>query len=170
MKRVLYFGAIAVGVVALPMAAFASHGKAGLWEITTTMNMSGMPNMPDMSKLPPEAQAQMKKMGVQMNGNSITTQHCMTVAEVAMDKPPTMQRMKDCSMEHMTIGGGAMNADMVCSSGAMTGNGHVSVAYSGDSQYTGSMTFDGTAQGHPVNMKNTFQGHWISADCGGVTH
>jgi hypothetical protein len=172
MKRVLYFGAIAAGVLALPMAAFASHGKVGLWQITTTMNMSGMPNMPDMSKLPPEAQAQMKKMGVQMNGNTITTQHCMTAQEVAADRPPAaMQHMKDCTMQNMSFGSGAMNADMVCSTGEMTGKGHISVSYSGgDSEYVGSMSFSGTAQGHPINMTNSFQGKWISADCGGVTH
>jgi hypothetical protein len=63
-----------------------------------------------------------------------------------------------------------MTADTVCSSPDMSGNGHISVAYSGDSSYSGSMTFTGTAQGRPVNMNNTFSGHWLSADCGGVTH
>jgi hypothetical protein len=52
----------------------------------------------------------------------------------------------------------------------MTGAGHVEVVYSGDSSYTGKMTFAGSAQGHPMNMTNTFSGRWISADCGGVTH
>jgi hypothetical protein len=170
MKRVLYFGVIAAGLIALPISAFASHGKVGLWDVTTTMNMSGMPQMPDMSKLPPEAQAQMRKMGVQMNGNTITTQHCMTAAEVAQDKPPAMGRMKDCTMQNMTVGGGMMHADMVCSSPQMNGKGHISVAYSGATHYSGSMTFAGTAQGHPLNMTNTFEGHWLSADCGGVTH
>jgi hypothetical protein len=170
MKRVLHFGVIAAGVIALPFAASASHGKAGLWNITTTMDMSGTPGMPDMSKLPPEAQAQMKKMGVQMNGNSITTQHCMTAAEVAQDRPPQMGHMKDCTMQNMSFGGGAMKADMVCSTPDMTGKGHISVAYSGDSSYSGKMSFTGTAQGHPMNMTNTFEGHWLSADCGGVAH
>jgi hypothetical protein len=170
MKRVLYFGAIAAGVIALPMAAFASHGKVGLWEITTTMSMTGMPQMPDMSKLPPEAQAQMKKMGVQMNGNKITTQHCMTAAEVAIDKPPAMQHMKDCTMQNMSMSGGMMSVDMVCSTPEMNGKGHVSVTYSGATSYSGNMMFNGTAQGHPINMNNTFEGHWLAADCGGVTH
>jgi hypothetical protein len=52
----------------------------------------------------------------------------------------------------------------------MTGKGRVAVSYTGDSSYTGSMSFTGTAQGHPISMNNTFSGHWVSADCGGVTH
>lgn len=175
MKRVLYFGAIAAGVIALPLAAFASHGKAGLWDVTVTMNMAGGGMaMPDLSKLPPDqramVEAQMKKSGVSMNGNSITSQHCMTAAEVAQDKPPAMQHMKDCTMQNMTTSGGMMSVDMVCSTADMNGKGHVSVSYSGDSNYTGSMVFNGTAQGHPINMNNTFSGHWVSANCGGVTH
>lgn len=175
MKRVLYFGAIAAGVLALPIAAFASHGKVGLWEITTTMNMGGAGmQMPDLSKLPPDqramVEAQLKKSGVSMNGNSMTTQHCMTASEVAQDKPPAMGRMKDCTVQNMQFTGGSMTADTVCSSADMSGKGHIAVSYSGDSNYSGSMTFNGTAQGHPINMNNTFSGRWISADCGSVTH
>src|ERR1700744_690509 len=101
MKRVLYIGAIAAGVLALPIAAFASHGKVGLWEVTTTMNMGGAGmQMPDLSKLPPDqramVEAQLKKSGVSMNGNTVTAQHCMTASEVATDKPMAMGHMKDC--------------------------------------------------------------------------
>lgn len=175
MKRVLYFGAIAAGVLALPIAAFASHGKVGLWEITTTMNMGGGGmQMPDLSKLPPEQRAmveeQMKRSGVSMNGHTVTVQHCMTAEEVAQDKPPTFGHMKDCTVENMKFAGGAMSADTVCSSADMNGKGHLAVSYSGDSNYTGSMTFNGTAQGHAINMNNTFSGHWVSADCGSVAH
>jgi Protein of unknown function (DUF3617) len=173
MKRVLYFGAIAAGVLALPIAAFASHGKVGLWEITTTMNMGGG-GMPDLSKLPPDqramVEAQLKRSGVSMTGNTVTAQHCMTAAEVAQDKPPAMGHMKDCNVQNMKFTGGSMTADTVCSSANMTGSGHIAVAYTGDSSYSGSMTFTGTAQGHPMSMNNTFSGRWVAADCGSVTH
>ncbi|HEY1838494.1 MAG TPA: DUF3617 domain-containing protein [Rhizomicrobium sp.] len=174
MNRVLYFGAIAAGALALPFAAFASHGKVGLWDVTTTMNMGGgAAQMPDLSKLPPEqramVEAQMKKSGLSMNGNTISTQHCMTAAEVAQDKPPTMGHMKDCTVQNMKFAGGTMTADSVCSSPEMSGKGHISVSYNGATSYSGSMTFKGTAQGHPIDMNNTFSGHWVSADCGGVT-
>ena len=37
-----------LGAVVVPLAALASHGKVGLWEVTTHMNM---PNM--MANIPP---------------------------------------------------------------------------------------------------------------------
>ena len=42
-----------------PALALAAHGKAGLWNVSTTMNMANM-------QMPPEAMAQMKKAGVAM--------------------------------------------------------------------------------------------------------
>jgi hypothetical protein len=168
-KQVLFAGVAAVVLIAAGGAAFASHGKAGLWDIQTTMNMGGM-EMPDMSKLPPEAQAQMRKMGVQMKGNTISSQHCMTADDVAQDKLPSVQHNKNCSMEHTTASGGAVSADMVCTGEDMQGTGHLSVAYDGDSHYTGKMTMTGNAHGHPLNVTYSFEGKWVSADCGGVNH
>ncbi len=45
---------IAASLVLAPAAAFAAHGRAGLWNVTTTMQMSNMP------QIPPEALAMMK--------------------------------------------------------------------------------------------------------------
>jgi tetratricopeptide (TPR) repeat protein len=133
-------------------AALASHGKVGLWDITVEMNM---PNA----------------MGVQPpNGNTMTSQHCMTAAEVSSDKPPAMTHNKDCSMQNVNVSGGTYAADMVCSGPDMQGNGHVSTAFDSDTHYSGQMTFTGTAHGHPVDMTNSFEGKWVSADCGDVGH
>ena len=56
MKRV---GIAAAALVLVPGLAFAGHGKAGLWNISTTMDMGGV-------QMPPEAMAKMKTMGVKM--------------------------------------------------------------------------------------------------------
>ena len=53
---------IAAAAVLLPVAAFAGHGKPGLWNISTTMQMANMPQMP------PEAMAMMKSRGMSMPG------------------------------------------------------------------------------------------------------
>lgn len=153
-----------VVAVAVPLAAVASHGKVGLWEITSHMSM---PNMS--ANIPPEALARMKAMGMSMPGNqTFTSQHCMTAEEVASEKPPTPRSNSDCTMANMSHDAHNFTADMTCSSERMQGHGHVAVSFDSDEHYSGTYTFTGTAEGHPQNMTYNFEGRWISADCGSV--
>jgi hypothetical protein len=158
-------GAAAV-MVAIP--AIAGHGKAGLWNVTITTNMGGMA-MPDMSKLPPEAQAAMRAHGVTMNGNTMSVQHCMTQAEVDASGPPAMGGQKDCSLTNTKMGNNAFSADLACH-GDMVGTGHVDVSFDSPEHYIGKQTMSGSMQGHPVSTSTTFEGRWASADCKGVMH
>lgn len=161
--RVGVLGMAAVAIVAAP--ALASHGKAGLWDITVKMSM---PNMP---QIPPDQLAKMKAMGVTVpNGNTMTVSHCMTPAEVAADTPPQMNQNQDCSMKNIKTSGGQFSADMVCNGADMKGNGHLSVNYDSDSHYAGQMTFAGMSHGHQAVMTNNFEGRWVSASCGTVGH
>ncbi|HSZ74785.1 MAG TPA: DUF3617 domain-containing protein [Rhizomicrobium sp.] len=172
-KHFLYFGAAALAAVVLvPGLALAGHGKAGLWQVTVTMGGMTMPQMPDMSQLPPEAQARMKAMQMQMSGHSMSVQHCMTPQEVSMDKPDMSHMMhnKDCSMANVVTSGHTFNADMVCTSGDFQGKGHVQMTFDSDEHYSGSSSMTGTAHGQPIDMKESFDGKWIAADCGSVTH
>jgi hypothetical protein len=165
MKASRVLGLLAAGIVALPVAALASHGKVGLWDVTVSMSM---PNMP---KIPPDQLAKMKAMGVTVpNGNTMTVQHCMTAQEVSAEEPPQMHQSRDCNMENVKTSGGLYSADMVCKGPDMTGNGHLVVTYGSDTAYDGKMTFSGMSHGHPETMTNTFSGRWIKADCGDVGH
>lgn len=159
-------GSAALALIAIP--AIAGHGKAGLWNVTISTNMAGA-GMPDMSKLPPEAQAAMRAHGVTMNGNTMSVQHCMTQAEVDSNGPPRTGNQKECTMSNMKVGGNSYSADMTCH-GQMTGTGHVQFTYDSAEHYTGKTTMVGTMQGHPVNTSTTFEGRWASADCKGVAH
>lgn len=140
--------------------ALAAHGKAGLWNVSTTM---ATPNI----QMPPEALAQMKAMGMKMpGGQTVTTQICMTQAEVDSDKPPAMQRGDSgCTTNITSKSATAVTAQMVCN-GQMQGTGHIEIAYSGTSHYEGSYDFKGVTEGHPMEMSSSFKGDWLKADCG----
>ena len=125
--------------------AFADHGKAGLWHVTTTASMHGMAT------------------------HHFSSQQCMTEAEVKSDKPPAMQKDSNCKMTDEKMTANSFAADMVCS-GPTKGTGHMSVIYDGDTHYSGQMTMAMNAGGRPMNMMNTFDGKWVSADCGKSTH
>jgi len=167
-KRVLCLAAGAATVAVVSVPAIAGHGKVGLWNVTITTNMGGVA-MPDMSKLPPEAQAAMRAHGVTMNGNTMSVQHCMSQEEVDASGPPPMRNQKDCTMMNTKLGSNSFSADMTCH-GEMNGTGHVEVSYDTPEHYVGKTTMSGTMQGHPVSMATTFEGRWASADCKGLTH
>ncbi|HEY1614654.1 MAG TPA: DUF3617 domain-containing protein [Rhizomicrobium sp.] len=153
-------GVLGVGLLVLPVAAFAAHGKAGLWEITSQMNMAGV--------LSPEQMAQMQAHGVQMPmAQKMSTQHCMTAAEVAADGPPPMRDQKECKMSNAKYDAHAFTADMICS-GEMTGQGHLAVTFDGNEHYNGTYSFVGSAHGHPANVSVSYEGKWVSPDCGTV--
>ncbi|MBV8798306.1 MAG: DUF3617 domain-containing protein [Alphaproteobacteria bacterium] len=156
----------AATAVALPAIAVGGHGKVGLWDITVTTNMAGMP---DMSKLPPEAQAAMRAHGVSANGHTMTVQHCMTQTEIDTIKPPPMHGAQNCKMSNLKNSGPSMSADMTCT-GDMNATGHFEISYDSPEHYTGKTTITGTDEGHPINSTTTMEGRWVSADCKGVTH
>ena len=167
-SRKIWFGGVAlVAIVALPLVALASHGKAGLWKITSTMHMAGM----QMPQLSPEQMAQMKAMGMHMPmGNTFTTQHCVTEAQAKADAPPSGQRADaGCKTTNVKVSPHKMTADSVCN-GRMKGEGHFTVTYENPDHYTGQMNFKGTMEGRPADMSTTYEGTWISADCGNVQH
>lgn len=153
-------GLAGAGFVLIPAIAIASHGKAGLWEVTTTVSMPAMPQMSSAQM------AQMQAMGMRMPmGHAMTVRRCMTAEEVASDRPPP--RSKDCTFSNIKVDGHTFSGDETCT-GEVVGEGHFSMTYDSDEHYTGTSTMNGTANGHPANMNASFEGKWISADCGSV--
>jgi len=159
-KTILKTIGIAVAALAvLPAVAQTSHGKAGLWEVTSTMSM---PNMPQMS---PAQTAQMQAMGMHMpTGHTTTLQHCVT-PEQAASPIPLNSHNKDCALSNVKMDGRTYSGDVTCS-GEFQGQGHFSETFDSDEHYTGTSTMTGTSNGHAMNMSNTMEGKWISADCG----
>ncbi|HKD47359.1 MAG TPA: DUF3617 domain-containing protein [Rhizomicrobium sp.] len=167
-KHAIMVAAIGLAGLTISGAAFASHGRVGLWSVTITMGGTA-PAMPDLSKLPPEVAARMRAMGMSTNGNSITTQHCMTAQEVATDTPHIdSNNSDDCTVSNVMHQGNAMSADMSCR-GNFKGSGHMQFTYDSDSHYAGQLTMTGTVNGQPISREQKFDGHWLSADCKGIT-
>ncbi|MGH6887886.1 MAG: DUF3617 domain-containing protein [Rhizomicrobium sp.] len=148
--------------MSLPVSAWAGHIRAGLWEITSHVDMHNMEAM-----IPPEQLARMKAMGVHMpTHDASSSKHCVTPADAANDKPPPMHN-KDCAMRNMVFNARTFSADMVCT-GEHQAQGHVSVTFDGDTHYSGSTSFNAAANGRSMAMGSTFEARWISADCGSV--
>lgn len=150
-------------LTALPPAVFAAHGKAGLWDVT--VSIEGM----EMPQVSPEDMARMKAMGIQMpNRNTISTKHCMTAAEVNSDELTSGTAAEQgCSMTDTKAEGHTLSGDMVCN-GTLKGEGHMTLDYDKPEHYSGKMTFNGTAAGQPADITYLYDGKWTSPDCGGT--
>ena len=164
--HIVRFAAIGAALtLAVCPAAMAGHGKVGTWEVTMKMGGDGMPAMPDMSKMPPEAQARMKAHGVTMNGGGgMTSRFCMTQEQVNGDKPPMTHR-DNCKTENVKTSGNTFSADVICT-GQMKSKGHMEFTFSSPEHYSGHMTNTVTMEGgQQMNHDMTMDAHWVSATC-----
>ena len=167
MKNKLISGLAATAVLLAPAAALAAHGRAGLWRITTTMDMPDMPQMPD---LPPEAMAMMKSRGMSMPGMGapIVTQICMTQEEVNADRIPSMNNSEaNCTTKVLSQTPTSMTAETTCR-GRMEGVGRMQMSWRGNEHYEGTYSFKGVMQGRPHQMNTRYTGDFVKADCGSV--
>jgi hypothetical protein len=164
MDRISLSILMAASLVLVPAAAFAAHGRPGLWTITSTMQMSGMP------QIPPEALAMMKErhMAIPNSGQPTTIQMCMTQEQVNADKPPAMSnRDESCNTKVLNQSPGLMEAEITCH-GHMDGVGHVKVSWRGTDHYEGTYNFKGTMEGRPQEMTTHYSGDFVKSDCGSV--
>ena len=164
MNRKFVSGLIGAAIVLAPGAALAAHGRAGLWTITTTMEMANMP------KIPPEALAMMKArhMNVPTPGQPFTSQMCMTDDQVKADKPPDMHNKEmNCTTKLLSQTSSSMESEVTCH-GRMDGVGHSKMSWRGNEHYEGTYSFKGSMGGHPQDMSTRYTGDFVKADCGAV--
>ena len=164
MNRASLSALIASSLILVPAVALAAHGRVGLWNVTTSMEMSNMPQMP------PEALAMMKQRGMQMPGmgQPMMSQICMTQEQVNADKPPAMSnREESCDTKVLNQSPALMEAEVTCH-GRMNGVGHVKVAWRGNEHYEGTYNFKGAMEGRPHEISTHFSGDFVKSDCGSV--
>ena len=164
MKRVrfAFIGMVLGMALSAPIAAWASHGKPGLWEIKVQTDMGPMQGMPDMSKMPPEVRARIEAM----HKTGMTVRHCMTAAEVASDRP-NLSHNQNCKAINVKATGQTFSADLVCT-GKMIGSGHVRTTFDSPGHYTSVVNMTGTVSGHSVNNAMKIDARWVSPNCGSV--
>jgi hypothetical protein len=149
-----------------------SKQKPGLWEVTSSMSMSGvapeMPQLPPGVKLPP---------GVQMPQVASpfaprTVQMCVTQAMI--DKyggPYSNPPQGDCKVTDIVIKPDGMTAKLVCS-GQMSGTGTIQSTWSDANSTKSTLHFAGTMQmesnSQPVNMTVQSTSTYKGPDCGKV--
>ncbi len=129
MRKLLWIGLLAGTALSLPsMAPAAVMIKPGLWEITTTMEMPGMP-----FQSPPQ-----------------TMRHCVTPQE-AKDPEKSLPIDKDCKIIDLRSSANNINWKVECI-GQIAGTGEGEIAYKGDTSYEGKTKIQ--SQGMTFNMNH----------------
>ena len=112
MRSIVWVGLLAGAMLFLPLPALAADTmKPGLWEITTSMEMPGMPFQP-----PPQ-----------------TMRHCYTVQEV---KEQPVPKDNNCKVTDLKSSASKVNWKVECK-GEMAGKGEGQITYQGDTAYEG---------------------------------
>jgi hypothetical protein len=131
--------------------AASAHGqrKAGLWEVTSQMSMSGMPNMPQMG--------------------ARTQQVCVTQAMI--DKyggPYSNPQNAQCQVTNVSLSPTGMSADLSCS-GRMTMTGTVKTTFVDANTTKTAMQMNMTmGNGQQMQMTMNATSSYKGPDCGSV--
>ncbi len=144
----------------------AEQMKPGLWEMS--MKSDAFKSMPKMSAQQIE---QMRKMGVnvpQMQGDAMISKVCITQQMAEREQPPMENNEAGCQPKNYQRNGQTYSVDIVCDGPAMKGTGRSKGTFSGNTGFTSTYDFKGTAQGQPINSHHESSGKWLGADCGTV--
>lgn len=140
--------------------------KPGLWEMG--MKSDAFKNMPQMS---PQQMEQMRKMGVnvpQIKDGAMISQVCITKEMAKQDTPPMEANEAGCQAKNHQRSGSSYSVDIVCDGAGMKGTGKAKGTFVGDTSFSSTYEFKGTAHGQPVNTRSENTGKWLSADCGKI--
>lgn len=168
---------IAAGLPALA-SADKINVKTGLWETTTTTDMSGMPQTstipPEtLAKMPPEQRARIEAvMGARnaAGGHDHKSQSCVTEKDLERGFKPDQGRESECKAVSTKVDSSSQEVHMQCNGQKMKGTGVFRITIRNRESYEGLMEMnmtDATGE-HPINMKMHMQGKWLSSDCGSV--
>lgn len=141
--------------------------KPGLWEVTSTMTMAGMPQMPAMPQMPPGV-----KMPMASPFAPHTTQICVTQAMI--DKygaPYSTPQHGDCKVTDVVQKPNGMTAKITCA-GAMNTAGTIEASWTDANSVHTTMHMTGTApageSGRPMDMTIKADSTYKGPDCGDV--
>jgi Protein of unknown function (DUF3617) len=177
MRRALF--TLACCSILFTLIASAQARKAGLWEMTTSMDFkqSPFPQQPAQVNGHPVPQMQGANGSGSPFGGPHTIQLCVTQAY--LDKynaivSTNSPQQRECQVTNISKTANGMTATMACT-GRMSGTGSMQSSWTDSEHASGSVHFTGTMQlgpnpanTRPVEWTSTTNSVFKSTDCGSV--
>jgi hypothetical protein len=145
----------------------------GLWEITSEGQNSGTPPIPPqaLAQMSPEQRAQMEaqfKAMMAKQAQRRVVKRCVTQQEIndGFDKLDRMSRGQ-CS-QTVTASTPTLREGRLQCTGATTASGTYRFEAPSPESVSGSWDMTTGDANNTMKVKNTFQGKWLSADCGDI--
>lgn len=154
---------------AIPLAAAADQldVKPGLWEITSSHHITGIPPMPKewQEKVTPEQRAAMEtafRKESEKGPQTDTERECITKEK--MDRPFDMGD-KDCTSTIVRTTRTTQEVRLSCN-GQMKGSGVMRVTTPTPETMTGTLDLQLGDAKDAMKVKSQLQGRWLGPDCG----
>jgi hypothetical protein len=170
---------ILLGVALLcPVASWAADQpfdiKPGLWDITSTIQMSGLPPIPNLDQMAPEQRARIEAAMKNMTGSPHTTtvKSCVTRDSIqnAIAKANST-KSNTCAPKLVSASASKVELHIACTqgNGDVKSNGDMTIERQDSEHFkgTGAMKSSG-ANGRIMDMKWSMTGTFVSSDCGNV--
>jgi len=157
--------------------------KPGLWENTTTTEISGlaMPAMPQLTpdqlaKMPPDARARMEGMMKGGAGAPRTNTMKACITREQLNKPLFDSGDKSCTYKLVSSSSSSQQIHVECTRGNSKTSGDVNLDRVDSEHLKGNVNMKtsvdsaagGAAAGQNMNIKISFTNKWVSSDCGDV--
>jgi hypothetical protein len=155
--------------------------KPGLWEVTSTMDTKGTPPMSakqkaemekEMAKMSPEMKAKMEAAVKSSRANlakPIVRKSCVTKEDLS--KPLPFAGGRDdgtCTRTIIKSTSSTQEVHLDCTNKTQKSSGTVRIVATNPETWTGTMEGAVSDTGGAMNLKSTFSGKWLGADCGSV--
>jgi hypothetical protein len=166
---------VLLGLLIYPLGCFAADTfdiKPGLWEMSSTVHMSGMPPMPNLDQLTPEQRARIEAAMKKANGQTTNTKSCVT--KEGIDKAiakATSRQNSSCQPKIVNMTSSKVDVRIECQQekSDMKTTGDMSIERKDSEHFVGNGTMKSTgANGRAMDIKWSMTGAFVSSDCGNV--
>ncbi len=164
-------------IVFSPLTLWAADGitplnvKEGLWEMTVTHSMSGMPATPNippdvLAKMPPEQRARVEAA---MKGGPSTDVRKECITKEKLEKHSAFSNNRgDCTRTVVNSTGSKLEVKIHCEEKQTSTDGTLVLETVGSDRVKGTMQAVTNANGHIMNMNFTFSSKYLGPACGDV--
>ena len=140
--------------------------KLGLWELTHTTKMEGMPPIPPqvLAQMPPERRAQLEQQMKQAGaGHTKTSKNCYT--EKDRDRLFMPEDEASCTRKLIAQTKSKLEVAVACTGKEQTDT-HFTVEAVDAKHVKGVMNMTALHDGNRMTVEGSFTGKWLRADCG----